>query len=233
MNKKSVTFYFVRHGETFLNKYNRMQGWLNAPLTEAGIQDVRRSGRGLKDIRFDAVYTSDLGRTIDTAEIILEENLQADHLDIKPMFEFREVHFGYFEGSKASEVWPEITDSARLHHGLPEGSEVEIKDFMDTVKKLDPYGDAENYLEFWLRVESGLLTLLNKHAGTNQTILIVSHGLTIRNLLHGLVADFSEITALDNASVSIVKYENGQFQLQAYNQTSHFKDLPMPAGDPS
>ena len=68
---KGVTFYFVRHGETYFNFYGRMQGWSNALLTEDGIKNVHRSGRGLADIEFDAVYTSDLKRTIDTASIIL------------------------------------------------------------------------------------------------------------------------------------------------------------------
>ena len=43
---KGVTFYFMRHGETFFNLYGRMQGWSNAPLTDNGIVDVHRSGKG-------------------------------------------------------------------------------------------------------------------------------------------------------------------------------------------
>lgn len=49
--------------------------------------------------------------------------------------------------------------------------------------------------------------------------------MTIRNLLHGLVADFDETDALQNASVSIVKYQNGHFEMLAYNQVEHFKDV--------
>lgn len=75
-----------------------------------------------------------------------------------------------------------------------------------------------------MRVESGLLQLLNAHAGTNQNILIVSHGLTIQNLLNGLVADFNQTERLKNVSVSVVQYKNGQFELLSYNDTSHFAD---------
>lgn len=35
---------------------------------------MRRSGKSLKDVKFDVVYTSDLQRTIDTAELLLAEN---------------------------------------------------------------------------------------------------------------------------------------------------------------
>lgn len=217
-----VTFYFMRHGETYFNRYGHMQGWANSPLTPEGIENIRASARGLKDIQFDAVYSSDLMRTIQTAEIVLEENNHADGLTIEPMAAFREVGFGSFEGLEAKDIWKNTETTARLNHDLPEGTAVEIKVFLDTLAALDPYKDAEDYKTFWFRVESGLLTLLNRHAGTGQNILVVCHGLTIRNLLEGLVADFDEKDALENASISIVDYANGQFHLKAFNQTSHF-----------
>lgn len=219
-----VTFYFMRHAETYLNRLERVQGWANAPLTEAGIEDCHRSGRGLADVTFDAVYTSDLQRTVDTAKIILSENHHADGLEIIQMEEFREVHFGYYEGLDANELWRDVIDHMRTVHGIQEGYESEIPLFMNIVKTLDPYKYAENYLEFWTRVESGLLDLLNQHADSNQTILVVSHGLTIQNLLHGLIADFDERERLRNASVCKVQYIDGQFRLLSYNDVSHFKD---------
>lgn len=87
---KGVTFYFVRHGETYLNRLGRFQGWADAPLTPEGLEIVHQSGRGLADVKFDAVYTSDLGRTIKTAQILLEENHHSQDLTITPMPEFRE-----------------------------------------------------------------------------------------------------------------------------------------------
>lgn len=221
----SVTFYFVRHGETYLNYYNKMQGWANAPLTPRGEEVIRKSGRGLAEVKFDAVYTSDLQRTIDTANILLEENHYADHLTIQPMYEFREVFFGYFEGLDGKTVWRDIVETTNAEMNLPSGSPEQVEATMNTLKAKDPSGLAENYLEFWTRVESGLLQLLNKHAGTNHKVLIVCHGLTIRNLVHGLVADFEVGEPLANASVTTVKYLDGQFKLIAYNQTEHFKDM--------
>lgn len=228
---KGVTFYFMRHGETFLNLYGRMQGWANAPLTDQGIQDVHRSGKGLANVTFDAVYSSDLMRTIETAQIILKENKHSDGLKIVPMKEFREVNFGSFDGLDARTVWSDVRENIQLKHGLPSGNDLQVEAALNAVKELDPYKHAENYAEFWNRVESGLLQLLNKHAGTDQNILVVCHGLTIRNLLHGLVADFAENEPLDNASVSIVKYSEGHFQMLAFNQTHHFAEVAESAGD--
>lgn len=220
-----VTFYFMRHGETYFNRYDRFQGWGNTPLTPEGIEEVRESGRGLQDVHFDAVYTSDLMRTIETADLILQENNHADSIELIPMYEFREVFFGHFEGLEVERFWSKINSEVGRKYDLPEGKNNQIRAFMDQTKALDPHHHAENYLEFWQRVEEGLLKLLHKHAGTNQNILVVCHGLTIRYLIHGLVADFDYEEPLKNASVSMVKYINGQFELLGYNQTDHFKAL--------
>ena len=66
----------MRHGETILNRYNRMQGWSDALLTEEGKTSLEQTGQALKNVPFSAVYTSDLSRTVETAKIILAQNQQ-------------------------------------------------------------------------------------------------------------------------------------------------------------
>lgn len=222
-----VTFYFMRHGETYFNRYGRIQGWSNAPLTPEGIQTIKRSGKGIADIQFDAVYSSDLQRTVETAQLVLAENQFKDHYKLQTFPELREVSFGYYEGSVADELYLEIKNYLKKA-----GKDLEEwrnyfnpERFINLVRAVDPYDHAENYVEFWHRIESGLLTLLNRHAGTNQNILVVSHGLTIKSLIHGLVADYPDDSPpLENASLSIVEYRQGQFQLIDMNKTDHFKD---------
>ena len=77
-------------------------------------------------------------------------------------------------------------------------------------------------MEFWLRVEQGLLKVIYKHREKNQNILIVSHGMTIRNMLHELIPDFQLSELIGNASINIVEYSDGKFHLKALNQTNHF-----------
>lgn len=101
MTKKGVTLYFMRHGETIFNRYNRMQGWSDTPLTKEGRLDAIRSGLGMKDIHFDAVYTSDLRRTVETAQLFLRNHPNRENLTIEMMPEFREVFFGSLEGKDA------------------------------------------------------------------------------------------------------------------------------------
>lgn len=143
-----VTFYFVRHAETLLNRLERVQGWANAPLTEQGIANTHRSGKGLANIKFDAVYTSDLMRTIETAQILLAENHHAEDLVITPMKEFREVNFGYYEGLDAVQLWRDIREHMANVYGLAADDLTKADLFLNMIHELDPYKYAENYKTF-------------------------------------------------------------------------------------
>ena len=69
--KEKLKLYIVRHGQTEWNVQEKFQGQLNSPLTEEGKVKIRKTATELADIEFEAVYTSKLGRTVGTAEIIL------------------------------------------------------------------------------------------------------------------------------------------------------------------
>src|SRR5690606_22589890 len=146
---KGCTFYFVRHGQTYFNHYRKIQGWSNTPLTEEGAEDVYRSARGLADVKFDAVYTSDLSRTVQTASIILEENKHADELTIEMMPEFREVFFGSFEGEDVDKAWAAINKELKYPSVAEMYAQSSIPERMNATKKADPHNDAEDFLTFW------------------------------------------------------------------------------------
>ena len=58
--------------ETVFNRYNLMQGWSDTPLTKRRCLDAIRSGLGNARCSFDAVYTSDLRRTVETAQLFFK-----------------------------------------------------------------------------------------------------------------------------------------------------------------
>lgn len=211
----AVKIMFMRHAQTYLNKYERMQGWANAPLTQDGIKDCHASGKGLADVKFDAVYTSDLQRTIDTANIILSENKVSSDVSLVPMYEFREVFFGEFEGLPVEQVWPQAIKMAGEN-------DVSKKNLLDAMHSLDKSGDSENYMKFWNRIYSGLQQIIEKHRDTEHTILVVSHGLALNVMLSTIVPDYEFKGHLLNASVTEVVYDNGKFKVNSFNDTSHF-----------
>ena len=43
MEPMLLHLHLVRHGQTFFNRYNRLQGWSNSPLTDAGLADADKA----------------------------------------------------------------------------------------------------------------------------------------------------------------------------------------------
>ena len=57
-----------------LNTTDRVQGWSDAVPTPEGEKVVTATGIGLKDVAFQNAYSSDSGRALQTAQLILDQN---------------------------------------------------------------------------------------------------------------------------------------------------------------
>ena len=217
MDEKKVTMYFVRHGETYLNKYKRMQGWSDAPLTKDGEAVARETGVLLKDMKFDAVYTSDLGRTIRTAETVMENNKYKDSTPFISTKLFRESFFGYYEGAKQEEAYRTFAKKAELS---PEDMfrSLTLPEFMEVIKKADPYHEAENYSELWERLWKGLDRVIAESPESEHVrILICTHGNVIRNIFTRMDDGISPAEEIRNAGVSILEYCGGHYHVKGFN----------------
>ncbi|WP_246938787.1 histidine phosphatase family protein [Bacillus pinisoli] len=215
--ENKFTLYVMRHGETYLNRYQRMQGWADSPLTEEGKQVAIEAGKKLEDVRFDRVYTSDSGRTVETAEVVLQQNQYRDNLSIQRRKEFRETFFGSFEGEKNDVVWNKLAKDNGFHSMKEVFKHHNIEELSNLIKKSDPLHHAENYTEIWTRVEKGLQALVEENKGGGN-ILLVTHGVTIRHILEKFSKDLDLTTDIKNCSVSILEYNNGNFQVTSFNQ---------------
>lgn len=50
--------YLVRHGKTFINKYNKMQGWCDTPLTDEGREGAEKAAEALQELPLDIALSS-------------------------------------------------------------------------------------------------------------------------------------------------------------------------------
>jgi broad specificity phosphatase PhoE len=186
-----TTLILVRHGETDWNAQHRWQGHSDTSLNDAGRGQAHRLAEGLP--RVDALYSSDLARARETAEII------AGTMGIEVRFDerLRERGFGSWEGLTMDEIesaYPE--DKRRWLAGSGAGAL-----------------DAEPFDAFAARVGSFVEDVGRAHAG--EEVLVVAHGGTIR-VVHALatgldyVRDHRAIPAVSNCASSRFAYRDGK-----------------------
>jgi probable phosphoglycerate mutase len=89
-----TTLLLVRHGETDWNAEGRLQGQTDRPLSEFGRAQARRLAVELETEGLAAIYSSDLSRARETAEIVGERLGLPVFLDP----DLREKDWGTWEG---------------------------------------------------------------------------------------------------------------------------------------
>jgi broad specificity phosphatase PhoE len=202
--EKEVKIYFVRHGETQYNIEKRMQGFCDSPLTDRGISQAKSVGKGLEDIEFTAVYTSESQRVIDTANYAVGHR----NLPTKTDPRLKEMNFGALESLLASEI------SERY------GDVLEKLFALNDMNMAPPEG--ESYTQLYSRTTSVIKEIIENHRNEGGNILVFSHGVTIGYYLMQLT-QMTGFPHHDNCGVSIVKYKNHQFEVETIASTD-FRD---------
>jgi broad specificity phosphatase PhoE len=89
-----TTILFARHGETDWNRARRYQGHADEPLNELGRAQARQLAEELSARTISAVYSSDLRRASETAEIVAASLGLSVSLDAR----LREIDVGSWQG---------------------------------------------------------------------------------------------------------------------------------------
>ena len=217
--------HLVRHGQTYFNRYNRLQGWSNSPLTESGLADADRAGEKLRDLDFAAAYCSDTTRAQQTAERILDINQTAGHSrpSLVSDMHFREQFYGYYEGLDMAMAWY----AAGAPHGVKTYNQIVerygLAASRDFLKEADPFHDAESDDEYWERVQGAFeLIAANPDLKDGDDVLQISHGNTLLSLAHrfgGPDLDLSERPA--NGSVTVLDFDTAKPFAQAVTITAY------------
>jgi 2,3-bisphosphoglycerate-dependent phosphoglycerate mutase len=197
----------IRHGETEWNVQSREMGQLDSPLTDRGILQASAIAKRLSGYRFDALYCSDLGRAIRTAQII------SSATGIEPLFDagLRERNMGIFQGLTKAEMivkFPrEYSDYRRIGHTfrIPEGE------------------SAQERLVRSVRV---LTEIAMRHV--DQTVVVVTHGGFLTGFFEqvlGMAPGNGWRFRRQNAAFNCFKYLDGTWSLETWNDTSHLDDI--------
>lgn len=204
-----MNIYIVRHGRTVYNEEERMQGSSDSPLLESSLTEAYNLGKAFKveGIEFDAAYSSDLIRTIHTAEQIIK-GMDSD-LSVQEIYNIREMHFGSAEAQPIAEVWTKVAQEFNYKDSEDLLSNKEANERLNLLHQVSDFKDAESTEIFHTRIKKGLDELVNDaKSNGKKNVLVVAHGLTILGLLAQLGWSEEATRGFDNLSVSLVTYDS-------------------------
>lgn len=195
-----MRIYLIRHGETDLNKHKILQGRSDHELNEYGRELARVTGKALKDVPFDLVFTSPLKRAKETAQILISENEMAVKPTIIEEDRIQEISFGDFEGKCYGKDNFNMPDSTFLN-------------FFDKPEQYNTPPNGESFEDILKRTGDFLAELQENNAYRNKTILLSTHGCALKALLANVrqtpIADFWGEGVHKNCAVSIVDVTDG------------------------
>lgn len=198
----------VRHGETDWNVSLQYQGHAAVPLNARGREQAHRTAQRLATYGAVALYTSDLLRAAQTAEIM------SGPLKLAPrvMSDLREIDVGQWEGLPPEE----------LYRRFPEQMQAYQRDPARTVR-----AGGESYAQLQTRAVRALKQIQANHQ-LGELVVAVSHGGTIRALLCDIIgldlAHFGRLW-LDNGSLTELRYDRHGWRLVRLNDAAHLEGL--------
>jgi len=212
-------FYFIRHGESLSNVTPGIAAGANfdAPMTDRGHLQAEAAGKRLasEGVKFDKIYSSSLVRAVQTTEGVLR-GMGIEGTEFEQVDAIIEKQTPAWRGKLAKDVMP---------------TEVRLK----MAEKGQFFKAADGETMRWVeRRASGWLedeVIYNEDwyekPGTH-TIAIVSHGDTMRALLHyitGMDNRLAMRTDIFNCSISRFRFGKLGWYIGNINDSSHTRSL--------
>lgn len=184
----SIDLYLARHGGTAWTRSGRHTGRTDLPLLPEGEAQARRLGQLLAGIRFVAVFSSDLQRTLRTAELAGFPAPSQTPL-------LREFDYGDYEGLTSDQIWAKRPGWQIYVDGCPGG---------ETPAQV--YERALAFLRQLEGLEGAVLAFSHGHFGRALAVAWVGLGIAAAACL-----------ALDPASLSMLREGNRGRVIQLWN----------------
>ena len=205
-----TTLYLIRHAEAEGNLYRRIHGQYDSLVTENGYRQIRALEKRFADVPVDAVYSSDLFRTMTTARsVCIPKNL--------PLFtrsDLREIYMGDWED--------------RSWAGRDVAEHEEMVRFSSCSPDFRAPGGGETYRDIRRRGTAAVLDIAAAHPG--QTVCVFAHGTIIRHILaefQGIGLGPEEMKKTrhsDNTAVTKLEIEDGRVRIVYSDDNSHLEE---------
>ena len=199
--------FIVRHTESVGNIEGRLTGRKDYPLTENGKKYVKLLTEKLKDIKFDAAYSSTSGR----AEKTIEPLAILNHLKIHEKEGLCEMYFGIYNGWK----WEDVN---RINP--------QIRQTQMEINEIAGIPEQESTEETADRMYHCIQEIAEENMG--KTVLIASHGVEIEAFLRKITgvkfAYEKEKYCQYNTAINELEYENKEFKILRIADMSHINN---------
>lgn len=195
--------YVVRHGATDWNHSGRIQGHMDIPLNETGRAQARLASLRLAGVRATALYSSDLLRAYETAQIIG----QATGLGVVQTPGLREINFGVWQGLSSQQIRERDPDVYAARRANP--------------YDVAPSG-AETWRHFYARALQAVRDILA--ATTAQRVIVVTHsGVCTVIGLHALGFDCTGKRTFDshNCGIHTIAVHGDNWRAVTFNDITH------------
>jgi 2,3-bisphosphoglycerate-dependent phosphoglycerate mutase len=233
MSNNLGSLVIVRHGQSEYNLKNVFAGWVNAKLTQKGIDDAKQSGVDTKKYNFtpDIVYSTRLERAYNTAVEFLA-GLGVSGLEIKKVDAMLERHYGGLTGMNKAEAKEKFGDEEfqkyrRSYDTPPPAMEVshpshpENPAAADKVIGMPTTGKGtESLSDVVARVKPFYDAELAPQLKAGKNILIVAHGNSLRALsmiIEGMTPE--QVSKYEIGNTEPIKFnftlKNGELALES------------------
>lgn len=191
-----MNLYLIRHGETEWNHLRRMQGQMDIPLNEYGIELAEMTAEGMKAIPFERIFCSPLIRAKKTAEII--ENGRG--ITVEADDRLKEIAFGLGEGSNINET------KANPDHPM--------HNFFEHPEAYIPLEGGETFEQVQKRGLEFIKEVILPLEGQVENVAIVAHAAIIRSIMVAVLErpwkDFWGGPYYKNCCVCMIKVRDGR-----------------------
>ena len=205
-----MKLYLTRHGQTLWNLEGRFQGWNDSPLSEKGISNAMALRERLKDVKFYEVYTSPVGRAVETARIISGLNEDMITLDKN----LREINLGSWEGKLVKDIEMSYPLEYEMFWNEPH------------LYKRD---GSESYYEVQRRAMQTIDNIIKEYGKTERNILLVTHTITLKTIMAYFenrdFKDFWDPPFIYDTSLSIIEIGGGTKTIVLYGDIAHIANL--------
>ena len=207
MLQRPSYIYMVRHGRTYANEQVLLMGGEgNAELTQEAVDQAKAVGQALSDVSFGKVYTSSLGRTIDTASYLLEGAGQ-ENVDRQQMEALDDISWGDAEGYTKQE----FMEKKQLDIFPDAFGSVDDADYVSPIH-------AETKYHFYQRFDKGMQQIIDD-INPGENVLVVAHS----SMQFWLEKQFPELEGqeITNLGVTVIKVTHGKMELVEYNRVMY------------